>query len=305
MKTRSRLFIPPRRSGLLFQSGLIVLFAGAGLWGIYLLGQSEVGPLFARNLLLSLCPFLPLPVLIYCIRALQTASYTLERDGIRLRWGFRVVDIPMDRVDWVHPQEDLQVPLPKPWLRWPGAVLGSPLRRLGGLHRLEFMAARAKGLVLIGTPEQVYVISPSDPEAFITAYQHLFELGSLAPILAQSLYPSFLAADLWQVRPVRLLLLGSALLSLALFFAVGLSISGRTQVYLGSAALGIALDPVPAVALLLLPVINIIFVLFDWGIGLFFYRRTTYRVLAFLLWGSSALLPTLFFFSLGFILRQS
>jgi hypothetical protein len=305
VNARSREFAPPRRLGLLFQGGLIALCASAGLWNIYILGQSEVGPFFARNLLLSLVPFLPLPILIYRFRALQNASYVIERDGIRLRWGFRVVDIPMYCIDWVHPQEDLDVPLPKPWLRWPGAVLGSPLRRLGGIHPLEFMAAHGKGLVLIGTPERVYVISPADPEAFLVAYQRLFELGSLAPIEAQSLYPSVLAADLWQVRPVRYLLIGSALLSLILLVAVSLIIPGQSQVFLGSAALGADLDPIPAVALLLLPVLNSMFVLLDWGAGLFFYRREPYRPLAFLLWGSSVLLPMMFFVSLVFILGQS
>lgn len=66
--------------------------------------ETAVGPVFLRYLLLAGLCLLPLPLLVYRFRALQRAHYILERDGIRLRWGLRAEDIPMDQVDWVHPR---------------------------------------------------------------------------------------------------------------------------------------------------------------------------------------------------------
>ena len=112
---------------------------------------------------------------------------------------------------WVEPTEDLEEPLSPPWPRWPGAVLGMKLHPEVG--EVEFIASRGRQLVLIGTQERVFAVSPNDREAFLLALQRQMELGSLTPLPARSRHAGFLAADLWNSRTARgLLVLGGLVL---------------------------------------------------------------------------------------------
>lgn len=302
MNATTLIFHPPRRRGLILQGVLIAVLTLAGLWSIWQMTETAIGPLFLRYLLLAGVALLPLPLLIYRFRALQRAQYILERDGIRLRWGLRAEDIPMDQVDWVHPREDLLSGLPLPPVRWPGAVVGSSLRPLPGASRVEFLASTTRDLVLIGTPGRVFAISPQDSQAFLESYQRLTELGSLSPIAAYSERPVGFLAETWGRRSVRLLFLAALLLSLVLFVWVSLVIPNLEGVYLGAA--GSATELLPAAALLLLPFMNTLFQALDWALGLFLYRREENRHLAYLLWGSSVIGAALFLITTAVILSS-
>jgi hypothetical protein len=74
---------------------------------------------FLLNLVLAWYPELIL-LLAYRLYALWTASYSLERDGVHLRWGFRSEDVPIDAVLWVRTDENLGMRLALPFFRWPG-----------------------------------------------------------------------------------------------------------------------------------------------------------------------------------------
>lgn len=303
MNATSLVFHPPRRRGLILQGSLIVVLGLAGLWSIWQMTETAIGPIFLRYLLLSGLCLLPLPLLVYRFRALQRAHYILERDGIRLRWGLRAEDIPIDQVQWVHPRQDLLSRLPLPPLRWPGAVLGSSLRPLPGASRVEYMASTTHELVLIGTPGRVFAISPQDSQAFLETYQRLSELGSLSPIAPHSQQPVNFLSETWRLPAVRYMFLAAVLLSLALFAWVVLVIPGLEGVYLG--ATGSATELLPAAALLLLPFMNTLFLALDWGLGLFFFRSRELRPLAYILWGSSILSAALFLATTALILSSS
>jgi hypothetical protein len=294
------IFHPPRRLGLILQGALIAVLALACLWSIWQMTETAMGPVFLRYLLLAGLCLLPLPTLVYRFRALQRAQYILERDGIRLRWGLRAEDIPMDQVQWVHPREDLLSGLPLPPVRWPGAVLGSSLRPLAGAGRVEFLASTTRDLVLIGTPRRVFAISPENAAGFLESYQRLTELGSLSPIAAHSEQPVNFLAETWRRPAVRLLFGAAALLSLILFAWVIVVIPGLEGIYLG--ATGAATELLPAAALLLLPFLNIIFQVLDWALGLFLFRQEEHRPLAYILWGSSVISAAMFLVTVGVIL---
>jgi hypothetical protein len=298
-------FEPPRRVGLVFQGGLAILLGAFGLWNLWQMAEAALGPDFVRYLLLAMLALVPFPLLVYRFRALQRGYYGLERDGIRLRWGFRVVDIPIDRVLWVHPREDLLTSLPLPWLRWPGAILGVALRPLPGAGRVEVMASTLRGLVLIGTAERVFAVSPANPGHFLNTYHRLIELGSLSPIPAVSERPLFLLGQLWQRRPVRALFLAALLLNLGLFLWVILVIPTLPGVALGAPGSTQNEDLLPAAALLLFPFLNVTFLAANWVVGLFFYRTEERRYLAYMLWGSSVITATLFLTTLLVILIQA
>ena len=292
---------------MIFQAAAILACAAAGVLGLWQAAQAAGGPSFLLYLLPGILAVALAPLIAYRVYALWGGSYTLERDGIRLRWGLRIEEIPMDQILWVRSASEVHIPLP--WLRWPGAVLGS--RRLSDGTPIEFLAANTGDLVLIATPQRIYAISPADPGKFLHAFGRLTELGSLTPIQAQSVYPTFLLSNFWADSTARILLIGGLALSLTLLIWVGLSIPSRTQVALRLSPDGAALEFAPAVRLMLLPVLNGGFFLIDLFLGLFFYRRKVSQVsainsepgLAYILWGSSVLTGLFFLAAVFFILR--
>jgi hypothetical protein len=187
-----------------------------------------------------------------------------------------------------------------PWPRWPGAVVGT--RRLGGLGEVEFMASRSSLLVIVAARGRAFALSPADTPGFLLAFQRVTEMGSLAPLPARSQYPTFLFSRVWADRRARSLLLAGPVLSLLLLTWVSLAAPGREQVYLGFHLDGSRGDAIPAVRLLLLPVVNGFFVLTDLLLGLFLYRREESQPLAILLWGGAALTSMFFLAAVFFIL---
>jgi hypothetical protein len=165
------------------------------------------------------------------------------------------------------------------------------------------MASWGRDLILITTQKQVFAVSPEEPEQFTRAYQQLTELGSLSPIEAQSAYPAFLLVRFWQARLARYIFLTGALLSLGLLVWVSLSIPKYDQISLGFNPEGAPRIPIPGVRLLLLPVLNTFFFIFNLFVGLYFFRHKESQPLSYLLWTTSVLVSGLFLTAVYFILR--
>jgi hypothetical protein len=296
----SYLFRPPRRFGLAYHFAAVLLLAAAGFLGLLQASRAAVGPVFFLFVLPAILAVSFGPVLLYNAYSLWGASYSLERDGIHLQWGLRSEDIPMDSVLWVRPEAALREHLPLPWWHWPGAVLGR--RTMHDGTPVEFFAARARQLLLIATPARMYVISPARLDEFLQAFQTLSELGTITPVVARSVYPAFLLSRLVRdVNGLALLLAGLAL-SLGLLTWVGMSVRTRESITWQTPSTRIV-DPVPAVRLFLLPVLNAVFFTADLLLGLFFYRRVETQVASYLLWGVSVLTAILFLGAAFFILR--
>ncbi len=269
--------------GVLFAAG------GGGLWQA---NKSGFDLKFFVYLLPAFVVLAGAPVLVYQVYALLNAAYTLQRDGIQLRWGMRSEDIPEDQVVWVRLASEYAGRLPRPFLHWPGAELG--LRRLPDGLEIEYLAAGSQDLVLIGTLERVYAISPSDPQAFLFAYQRFAETGSLTPLPARSVYPAFFLSHFWNDQAARWLLLGGGVWALGFLTVIAAIIPGLGLVTLHIELANANEAAVPAVRLLLLPVMNAIVYVADLVLGVFFYRRAENRVLSYLLWGASLLVSLLF-----------
>jgi hypothetical protein len=305
-------FYPERRLGLALHLTMMLLLGLCAVWGLWRTSQAVIGPEFLTYGLLAFGALLSLPLVAYRAYALWRACYRLERDGLLLRWGLRYEVIPIDRISWVRSANHLGMSLPLPWLHWPGAILG--VRHLPDGRAIEFLASDRRRLLIIATPKGFFAISPQNPEAFLKTYQALTELGSLSPLSPHSDYPSLLLAHLWRTPSTRYLLLSGLGLNLILFIWVNLAIPSRSQVILGFAR-G---EMVPAVRLLLLPILSATFYLFDLFLGLFFYRRgatlqpkaepalaAVNQTLAYLLWGSSILISLLFLLAVYLILRSA
>ncbi|HWQ04034.1 MAG TPA: PH domain-containing protein [Longilinea sp.] len=289
--TTASVFNPPRKRGLIFLSSVLAVFGLAGTVCLVLALQQQVGAMFVVFLLLAVIFYLPIPLLAYRAYALLNASYSLERDGLRLRWGLRAEDIPLPKIEWVRPAAEMGFHLPLPLLALPGGLLGA--RHLPELGSVEFIASEQKSLLLVATQHKIYAISPADPGAFVQAFQRAIELGSLAPLPSYSSQPVAFLVRVWRDLPARLLLMVGLGLTLALFVQTSLLIPGRTQVSLGFSPAGQPLEAGPAERLLLLPVLAAFTYAINLIAGLYFFRSDTRRPVSYLLWLSSVLTPLL------------
>ncbi len=297
------IFRPPRRTGIIFHGVAILILSGLGALGILKASLSESGPTFLLYLLGALLAIASLPVLVYRVYALQQARYVLARDGIKLFWGLRREEIPIDTVSWVVSVTQNQMTLSKPFFRIPGAILGVQTQANG--MPVEFLASSEKNLVVIVTSSRTFAISPANMTEFLSTYRKLAEFGSLAPIQSASVYPTFLLARSWADRPARILLITSAVLALGLIGWVSLSIPNHPMTALRLNADGSPVELVPGIRLLLLPVLNTFFFIADLLLGLFFYRRKDTQSLGYLMWASSALTSLLFSVAVFIILRAT
>lgn len=238
---------------------------------------------FLLHMMIALVLLAPLPVVLYRLYALLSAVYELRREGLQIRWGLRREDIPLNDIEWIRPATELGFRLPMPWLRWPGAILGT--RKVVELGAVEFMSADLAHMLLVATPEKVYAISPDDINGFMALFRQMNELGSLAPLEPQSVYPRLLVGRVWEDRRARLLILSGFVVGLILLGVVSIAIPNLETIAwltLGSTA--------PSERLLLLSVLAGILWLVDLVSGIFIYRRGgDMRLAAYLLWGTSAL----------------
>ena len=284
-------FPPARRTGLIFHAGAVVVLLGSAVLVFLQAYQMNVGQGFIFGTLAAIVLVAPLPLVLYRGYALSQSTYTLDRDGLRLRWGLRGEDVPLPQIEWVRPAAELGFHLPLPFFQWPGAVVGR--RKVEGLGEVEFMASEVRSLLLVATPQKIYAISPADGRAFIRSFHQIIELGSLSPLPSYSVQPAAFMQKVWQDRPARWMVLAGLGLTGALFILAALIIPGRATVSLGYDALRGPLEPVSSDRLLLLPLLGAAAYVVDLIAGLFFYRRDEQRPVAYLLWGSSVLTPLL------------
>lgn len=291
---RAMAFHPPRLTGLLVGLLLLALATGAAALGILQLGQ--VG--FSVWIVLWIAlPLLGVPVALvvaYRLFGLLRAGYQIDRDGLRLRWGLAVEQVPLADVLEVRlPEAESTGLLPGRGLWWPGCLVGT--RMLDDLGRVEFFASTGpRGMVLVRLPDRWLAISPGDRDGFRQAYLDMVRLGSLERITPMRVRPDFLFQRLWLDRVARGLTLTGLILTLLLLGYLAYQASVRTApVPFGFDAFGVAEGLVPATRLLLLPMIAGLCWLADFVIGVWLFRRDEQRPLAYGLWACAALVAVL------------
>jgi hypothetical protein len=147
----------------------------------------------------------------------------------------------------------------------------------------------------------VYVISPSDRNEFMQSMQHAMELGSLSPVVQESVFPTFILAQAWEGVFARYLWLSGLFINVGLLAWVTFLIPSLGKIPLGFLPSGEAAKPVPGSGLIMLPVISLIFYLVGWVSGLIFYRYPNRRPMAHILWASGVFSSLLFLFAVMLI----
>ncbi len=153
--------------------------------------------------------------------------------------------------------------------------------QIDGLGKVEYLADRMEGALLVAGPKVVYVLSPEDTHGFMAFYSRGVELGSLESVKAESIQPSFILGKIWDDQIIRNLILSGFLFGVAVVIWTVLIITSQSQVVFGSYAVGNP-ESVPSIRLLLLPVVDGLVFLVDVVAGAFFYRREDQKFISYL-----------------------
>jgi len=283
-------FHPPRWTGLLLGLLFLAITAGAAVLGVIQLGN--IG--FSAWIVLWIAlPILGVPAALmvaYRLLGLLSATYQVDRDGFRLRWGLAVEQVPLaDVLEVKVPDSDAPHLRPGQGIWWPGCVIGN--RSVEGWGQVEFFATTgAGGLLLLRLADRWLAISPTDRDGFRQAYIDMMRLGSLERIAAVRLRPDFLFNRVWSDRWARALVLIGLALSLLLLGYLAFQASALAgQVPFGFDAYGAPEGFVSPTRLLLLPMIAGLWWLVDLVIGLWLYRRDDQHPLAYGLWATAVI----------------
>jgi len=282
-------FIPTRKKGMLVMGFTALLLLVAGGMAFYLSYAATTGLEVILWIIIGTLLSLLVLLLLYRMYALGNAAYEVRRESLKIRWGLRSEEIPTGEIEWVRPARDLAFDLPLPRIWWAGAILGT--REVQGLGTVEYLAADASDLLLVAAPELVFAISPEDEAGFMRAFRHASELGSLTPVQAQSIQPSFILGRIWQDRAGRWSILSGLGIAILLLAIVTALIPTLGSIHFGFTPSGAAtLEPSTPEHLLLLPVLNALTWTLNLLVGFYFYRQDQKKMLAYLLWSCSALL---------------
>ncbi len=287
-------FTPPQRTGVLFQLAAAALFAAGAGYLYYRAALLSIGAPFLLVLIAAIILTLPVPFLLYGFYALQRSAYTVNRDKIILKWGWWVEEIPMTAVQWAQTPAGLEAPLPLPRLRWPGHVIGVRATPTG---TFTFMASGTENPVVLATENGWYVLSPENPHAFLKAFRHAAEQGTLEPTAARSQRPSYWLTTIWRDRWARALLLSAWLLSLLALVWSNLAASGWSLPNTSPSPDAVVKAVLLAIAAWLAQGLNL-------GLGLFAYQSPRRRAMAYLIWLAGALAAAGFLASVGVVLLR-
>jgi len=293
------IFSPPKRKGTFLYLGLTLLLLGAsGSMLIFALDQQGSG-FFILALVGAILLLVPIPFILYSLYSLSRARYELSREGLKIRWGLRSVDIPMPDIDWVRTAQALEKKPPLPAWSFSGVLRGVIHRPEFG--EVEYLASDQRRLLLVGTRKKTYAITPEDTNAFLKAFQSVFELGSTAPLKASSIQAGTFFSSVIKDRLARTFIGLDIFLLAALLVTTTILISSRQTVLFGYQAAGIQIEPAPSNRLLLLPALNFFSLVPVFTAGFFFFRSQATRQLSYLTLASGLITPILFFIALLFI----
>jgi hypothetical protein len=279
---------PPRGLGALVGGAILVASVGAIVLGISQLARPAISAALVLWVALPILGGALAAIVAYRLYGLATARYLVTRDGIGVRWGQAIEEIPVDQARLQRPTEAQRRQLrPRGALRWPGCVVG--VSQVEGLGAVEHFATRgAEATLLVRGGTRTLAISPPDPEGFLSQFVEASRRGALEVIPARSERPDLFPVRLWQDPLARLFLVLGIGLPLVLLGFLGLRVGSLpAQVPFGFDPLG-APDPLaPPGRLLLLPLIGALCWGVDLALGSAFYRKDQDRVLAYAAWALS------------------
>ncbi|MFH1928734.1 MAG: PH domain-containing protein [Chloroflexota bacterium] len=152
-------------------------------------------------------------LMVYLLYGLLSLSYILDRNGLVIRWGPLRQVVPMGNIERIVPAEEVHVPMRFYGVAWPGYRVGRGyVKGLGSLHVYATCPLRDQLLVI--TPSQVYGISPSDPQAFLTDFDRRAGLGLVHRMEQITHRSAWASMPIWTDRQAQALIFAGFLINL-------------------------------------------------------------------------------------------
>jgi hypothetical protein len=165
----------PTRSGFIFL-GIGLIFIGLAYILTYLLLQQDEPPL-AFILLVGLLVTLGIiGLMLYGALVVFKLGYHIDRNGLAIRWGLGQQLIPFQSIKAIIPGKDVAPSAEFRAANIAGLHFGRAELPEYGLLKFRATAPLTESLLVV-TPNQAYVISPDQPQAFLKAWQVRQNLG--------------------------------------------------------------------------------------------------------------------------------
>jgi hypothetical protein len=120
------------------------------------------------------------------------------------------------------------------------------------------------------------------------------EMGSIDQIQPKSSRVDLLVGSLFSDKIARNLILLGSFLSIGLLVAVSFIIPTHDTIPLGFNPIGQTAETSPSERLLLLPVLSLLMLFIDLGLGSYLYRKAGYRIAAYFAFASTLIMPISF-----------
>ena len=242
-----------------------------------------------------LVALIALAVIIYWTVTLLTGQYHLDRNGVRIRWGASRLWVPMGTIQNIAPAADLDDSLllvrSAAGPAWLGGSSGR-VRLQNGKNTFLRTTEPVNRSMAILTDENVYVVSPAEPDNFLEAWQVRRPLGP---------------TQQWREKEQRTWLPGLPIWWDALAWGL---VGGALVTHLVvDGYLAFVYDRLPQALsfhfdtfgqpdrigdraeIIRLPLVAFLMLAFDLALGFAVYRR--HRIAAYLIWGGGLILQLL------------
>lgn len=225
-------------------------------------------------------------LLLFRLWALRELDYWIDRDAVRVFWAGDEIVIPLGEIQKVEQPEN-GGERRSSWWRWPAVWVRPP--RSGQTERVALATAGPEQCLAIVTAGRTYLVSPTDPHAFIAAWLDRRDLGP-ARVLRPAIHRAALRRHwFWRDRTAQVLLAGGLALGLLLAAYLVWRFPGLPL------DLPLHFDPAgipdrigPRRAIFLLPGITWLIWFSNAVAGVVLYERQ--RLPAYLLWGGALVL---------------
>ena len=209
----------------------------------------------------------------------------MDRNALVIRWGATTQVVPLESVDAVLSDDQLETITDFRGIIWPGLRVGyGEIEDVGST--LFFATGSLRKQVVLDTPALAYAISPADRVAFLEVLRHRLNMGPTQTVEQASQQPAFMTWRFWGDRLGFALLVCAVVLLLALFGYMALrypSLEELQPLHFDTAGLPDRWGT--RVQVFTLPFIGLLALIANGGLGFLLYERE--RSAAYLLWSGA------------------
>ena len=277
-------FAPSRWKGILF---LLPLCTGLIWLETFLSGYfnvTQVGLQFFLLMIAELLIAVPLILLLYRLYCLLFSEYRLERDGLHIKWGFRTDVIPLNAIEWIRYPQEMTDDVPWSVLPMPGAYVGTVT--VDDRLTYEFLASDMKTMLFVGTARAIYCISPRKPDAFLTGFERILQMGALDNVEWVTTRPGAWMIEAWRDKIGRYCTMLSIIILIGLYIFVGSRFQTDKIISLSFSPSGEPMEEIASTNMLIVPLAATVIFLTGSATALLLFQNRENRRLAELTWGA-------------------